>query len=195
MGRPGRVKILGAVARALERVSSAVGNGAAWLALVMVVVGAFNALSRYLGRFTGSDLSSNAYIELQWYLFSALFLLGAADALREDAHVRVDVVYGRLGPRARAVVDLIGTLVFLLPFCAFALWTSLPMVENSWRVMEQSPDPGGLPRYPIKTLIPVGLLLVMLQGIAVCCRRIRVLSGEQDENPNMADGRTRPEGR
>ncbi|MDD9971467.1 MAG: TRAP transporter small permease subunit [Myxococcales bacterium] len=195
MGRPGRVKILGAVARALERVSSAVGNGAAWLALVMVVVGAFNALSRYLGRFTGSDLSSNAYIELQWYLFSALFLLGAADALREDAHVRVDVVYGRLGPRAGAVVDLIGTLVFLLPFCAFALWTSLPMVENSWRVMEQSPDPGGLPRYPIKTLIPVGLLLVMLQGIAVCCRRIRVLSGEQDENPNMADGRTRPEGR
>lgn len=189
------MKILGAVARALERVSSAVGNGAAWLALVMVVVGAFNALSRYLGRFTGSDLSSNAYIELQWYLFSALFLLGAADALREDAHVRVDVVYGRLGPRARAVVDLIGTLVFLLPFCAFALWTSLPMVENSWRVMEQSPDPGGLPRYPIKTLIPVGLLLVMLQGIAVCCRRIRVLSGEQDENPNMADGRTRPEGR
>ena len=195
MGRPGRVKILGAVARALERVSSAVGNGAAWLALVMVVVGAFNALSRYLGRFTGSDLSSNAYIELQWYLFSALFLLGAADALREDAHVRVDVVYGRLGPRARAVVDLIGTLVFLLPFCAFALWTSLPMVENSWRVMEQSPDPGGLPRYPIKTLIPVGLLLVMLQGIAVCCRRIRVLSGEQDENTSMADGRTRPEGR
>lgn len=189
------MKILGAVARALERVSSAVGNGAAWLALVMVVVGAFNALSRYLGRFTGSDLSSNAYIELQWYLFSALFLLGAADALREDAHVRVDVVYGRLGPRAGAVVDLIGTLVFLLPFCAFALWTSLPMVENSWRVMEQSPDPGGLPRYPIKTLIPVGLLLVMLQGIAVCCRRIRVLSGEQDENTSMADGRTRPEGR
>lgn len=163
------------LAERLESLSAAVGKLTAWLALAMVLIGAFNALARYGGKLLGMDLSSNAYLELQWYLFAALFLLGAAETLRVDAHVRVDVLYGRLAPRARAGIDLAGTLLFLLPFCGFAFWMSLPAVQNSWAIWEQSPDPGGLPRYPIKTLIPVSLALVFLQGVALCLRRMATL--------------------
>lgn len=132
----------------------------------MVLVGAFNALARYVGRSIGWNLSSNLYLEAQWYLFSALFLLAAADTLRRNRHVRVDLFYGRLSPRGRAIVDSVGALVFLLPFCVFVLWISWPWVLESWRIREASPDPGGLVRYPIKVLILVAFALLALQGIA-----------------------------
>lgn len=157
-------------ARALEALTGRVGDAAAWLTLAMVLLSAGNALARYAGRFLGRNLSPNTLVEAQWYLFAAVFLLGAASTLRDDAHVRVDVVYGRLRARTRAALDLAGHLVFLLPFCAFALWACWPAVAESIRIHEGSPDPGGLPRWPIKALVPVAFALLGLQGVASAIR-------------------------
>jgi len=178
---------LEALTAGIDRLNGGIGRLVAWLALAMVLVGAFNALARYLGRSLGADLASNAYIELQWYLFSALFLLGAADALRQDAHVRVDVFYGRLRPRRRAWIDIGGTLVFLVPFCVFAIAMSWPAVEASWAIREQSPDPGGLARYPIKTLIPVCFVLVILQGVA---EAVKAFARARSDAPAVGDDDT-----
>lgn len=160
-----------------------------WLTLGMVLVGAYNAIVRYLDRFTGLGLSSNTYIELQWYMFSLIFLLGAAYTLKHNAHVRVDVLYSRLSPRGRAWINLGGTVLFLIPFCILVIWTSWPTVRNSWAVMEVSPDPGGLPRYPIKTVIPLAFLLLMIQGLSILIKQIALLRGvietdeQQRQNP------------
>lgn len=174
------MKGLSQLSTGIDRLTGALGRGVSWLALVMVLIGAYNAVARYLGRFIGMELSSNTYIEAQWYLFSAMFLLGAADTLRSDAHVRVDVFYGRLSRRGKAVIDIAGTLLLLLPFCAMCFWVSLPSIEASWAVMEQSPDPGGLPRYPLKTLIPVSFVLLALQGISACASSVACLLGPED---------------
>jgi len=168
------------VARAIDELNRRVGAAVAWLALVMIVLGAFNAGARYANRL-GFDLASNAYIEAQWYLFSAIFLLGAAAALREDAHVRVDVLYGRLSGRTRTWIDLIGTLLFLIPFAVLAIAVSWPAVASSWHVLEGSPDPGGLPRYPIKSLIPLAFALLILQGAAQAVRCVARLRGQEPE--------------
>ncbi len=161
----------------VDGLSERLGRAVSWLALAMVLIGAFNAVVRYLGRFASWNLSSNAYIEAQWYLFSALFLLGASYTLKQDRHVRVDVLYGRLSPRNKARMDLAGALIFLIPFCVFCLWVSFPSVRNSWAVWEISPDPGGLPRWPIKTLILVSWALVLAQGVAEAIRNLARLRG------------------
>ena len=136
----------------------------------MVALGAYNAVARYLTRSVGVALSSNALNELQWYLFSVIFLLGAAYGLRVDAHVRVDVLYSRLSMRARGWIDLVGTMLFLIPFSIVMLWVSWGTVRNSFMIREGSPDPGGLPRWPIKALILVSFALLLVQGIATAWR-------------------------
>lgn len=161
----------------IDRVNGALGRLVSWLALAMVLIGAGNAILRYLGRFARQNLTSNAALEAQWYLFAALFMLGAAATLKQDGHVRVDVMYGRVSPRVKAWIDIVGTVVFLIPFCTFALWVSWPSVAASWEVMEQSPDPGGLPRYPVKSLIIVSFWLLIFQGISELIKRIAFLRG------------------
>ncbi len=161
--------------RFLERLSEWTGRGVAVLSVVMILLGAWNAIARWLGRYFEAELASNTLIEAQWYIFSGLFLLGAAWTLQEDAHVRVDVFYGRLSDRGKAWIDLLGTLCFLLPFCAFAVWVSWGPVAESWRTLEVSPDPGGLPRYPIKTLVPVAFALLFLQGLAWIPKQLKAL--------------------
>ncbi len=163
---------------AIDALNAKVSRIVAWASLTMVLVGAGNALARYGGRFAGIDLASNAYLELQWYLFSLLFLLAAAGTLRENKHVRVDVFYGRLSDRGKGWVDFVGTLVFLIPFCVFILYGSWPSVAESWRVREVSADPGGLPRYPIKTLVPVAFALLLAQGFARAVLHVAELRGE-----------------
>ncbi|HSJ06388.1 MAG TPA: TRAP transporter small permease subunit [Longimicrobiales bacterium] len=159
------------VARAIDRLTGGVGAAVAWLALFTVLLGAFNAIARYLGRYLGVHLSSNAWIELQWYLFSVMFLLGGAWVLREDAHVRVDVLFARLSARSRAMIDIAGILLLLVPFAGFIIWVTVPVVQASWRIREGSPDPGGLPRYPLKALILVSFGLLLLQAVALLIRR------------------------
>ena len=190
----GAMHLLRRFVRAVDRLNDGLGAGLRWLALVMVLVGAYNAVARYATRFTGTQLSSNALNELQWYLFSVIFLLGAAYALRHDVHVRVDVLYGRLSRKGRAWIDLLGGVLFLLPFSALMLWVSWPAVRNSWVIRETSPDPGGLPRYPIKALILVSFGLLALQGIAEVTRNAALVRGarwpmEEEGEGNGAGGR------
>lgn len=166
-----------ALSRGIDRVSGFIGRSTAWLATLMILIGAGNAVLRYASRDLGWSIGGNAALEAQWYLFSLMFLLGAAWTLERDAHVRVDVLYGRLSPRARAMIDLAGSLVFLLPFCAFALYVSAPSVWNSWEVLEMSQDPGGLPRYPIKAVILVSFGLLALQGASEAIKSTARLTG------------------
>lgn len=166
------------LARWIDRFSEWTGRGLYWLTLGMVGVGAFNAIVRYMDLYTGLGLSSNMWIELQWYLFSLLFMLGAAYTLKVDDHVRVDVLYSQLSRRGKAWVNLSGTVLFLIPFCAVIFWMSMPFVSNSWAILESSPDPGGLPRYPIKTVIPLAMILVIIQGVSLSIREVAVLRGK-----------------
>lgn len=190
------------VSFAIDRLNRRIGGLVAWLTLAMVLVGSFNAVVRYLDRRVGMQLSSNAYIELQWYLFSLVFLLGAPFVLRANAHVRVDVIYGRLSARAQAWIDLFGGLLFLLPFSAFALWMSIPAVRDSIGVWEDSPDPGGLRRWPIKAAVLPAFALLWLQGLSEGIKRLAIIAGRSREEvgldeppidaPAPATGRSQP---
>lgn len=176
--------------RIVDRITSRLGRFISWLALAMVLIGAYNAIVRYLGRFIGINLSSNLYLELQWYLFSLIFLLGAGYALKENAHVRVDVLYGRLQARARAWINVVGSVLMLLPFSVFVLWVSWPSIRASWAVREASPDPGGLPRYPLKAVIIVAFVLLIAQGVSELIKDIGVLrrgGGDGDEGEDAAE--------
>lgn len=163
--------------RGIDRVNDTIYAAIRWLTLAMIVVGALNAVARYLTRYTGVALSSNAWFDLQWYMFSLIFLLGAAYGLNHDVHVRVDVMYSRATPRTRAWIDIAGTLLFIIPFCLMMLVTSWPAVRNSWAVREASPDPGGLARYPIKTLLLVCFTLLLLQALSQIIKRGAQLAG------------------
>jgi TRAP-type mannitol/chloroaromatic compound transport system permease small subunit len=160
------VNTLLALSRWIDRINAWIGRLASGLVLVMIAVGCWNVVGRYVGQAVGTNLSSNALIETQWYLFSVVFLLGAAYTLLHNGHVRVDVLYTQWTPRQRARANLIGTLVFLLPFSVLILLFSWKWVLASWLIGEQSPDPGGLPRYPVKTLILLSFLTLVFQGIS-----------------------------
>ncbi len=175
------------ISTAIDRLNDRIGSIIQWLALVTVVIGAFNAIVRYTARYTGVSLSSNAYLDLQWYLFSLIFLMGAAYGLNHDYHVRVDVLYSRLGRRARAWIDLIGSALFLVPFALVMLWVSWGPVVNSWAILESSPDPDGLPRYPIKTVILVSFFLLFLQAFSEIVKNAAILAGADLARTGLAD--------
>ncbi len=171
-----------AFARLLDAVSEATGRIVSWLALVLTALTAYDVVARYLFH-----AGSVALQEAEWHVFAVLFLIAAAYTLKHDAHVRVDVFYGRLGPRGKGIVDLFGTVVFLLPFTALLTWTSWNFVSMSWEMGESSADPGGLPyRWLMKGMIPVGFFLVGLQGIALSIHSlIAVITGtpQGDDDP------------
>jgi TRAP-type mannitol/chloroaromatic compound transport system permease small subunit len=175
------MRVLLSISALIDRFSSLLGAVVSWMCLLMILIGAFNAIARYAGRFIGFNFSSNAMLETQWYLFAALFLLGASWTLQQDAHVRVDVLFGRLSKKHRAIVDVAGGLLFLLPFCIFGIWTSMDYVLHSWQEWEVSPDPGGLPRYPVKTLIPTAFALLILQGSSEIIKRIAIIIDHDEE--------------
>lgn len=149
-----------------RRCSTALGHAAAWLLVATVAAGAAAALLRTVARHLGLSPGLNALADAQWMGFGVVVLASAAWVLAEDRHVRVDVWFGRLSTRARAWVDLVGTLVLLLPFCGLLLWASWPVVAEAWAVREGAADPGGLPRWPVKVWIPVALGLLTAQGVA-----------------------------
>jgi len=180
-------RLLRRASATIDALNDRIGLGIRWLALVMVLVGAFNAIARYLTRYVGVSLSSNAYLDLQWYFFSLIFLLGAAYGLRHDVHVRVDVLYSRLSRRTRAWIDLAGTVLFLLPFSILMLFVSWPAVRNSWAIHETSPDPGGLPRYPIKTVILLSFGLLVMQGFSRIVKHVMILRGEEAEEVGVLE--------
>lgn len=160
------------LARGIDALNQAVGRGVKWLVLLATLISAGNALMRY-----GFDVSSNAWLELQWYLFAALFLLGAGYTLQHNGHVRIDVVFGRFGPRTRAWIDLLGGLLFLLPMAGLIGWLGWHAFLSSWQIGETSPDAGGLLRWPIKLVIPLGFALLFLQGVSEIIKRAAFLAG------------------
>lgn len=161
-----------AFARVIDKLNEHTGRAVRWLVLATVGIAAANAIALWLLR----D-SSNAFIEIQWYLFGAVFLLAAGDTLRHNGHVRVDVLYTRLAPRARAWIDILGSVLFLLPLCALVIWLSWPGFVESFVSGERSPDAGGLIRWPARLLIPLGFALLALQGIAELIKRVAFLRG------------------
>lgn len=172
------MKFLLAFARIVDALNERVGRAVAWLVLVAALVSAGNATMRY-----ALNLSSNAWLEIQWYLFSAIFLLGAGYALKRNAHVRIDVIAARLSTRAQAWIDIFGAVAFLLPMSVLMLWLSLPMFWQSFAGGEISADAGGLIRWPVKLLIPVGFTLLTLQGLAEIARRAAYLGGAAPAPP------------
>jgi TRAP-type mannitol/chloroaromatic compound transport system permease small subunit len=160
------------LSRAIDALNQMVGHLVYWLILAAVLVSAGNALVRYT-----FDMSSNGWLELQWYLFSAVFLLAAGYTLQHNEHVRIDVIAGRLSPRARAWIDLFGALLFLLPMAIVIMALSWPMVVESYFRHEISSDAGGLLRWPAKLLIPAGFFLLTLQGLSEILKRIAFLLG------------------
>jgi len=166
------VKSLLALARLIDALTERIGRLVIWLVLAATLISAGNALARYtLGE------SSNAWLEIQWYLFGALFLLAAGYTLKHNGHVRIDIFYNRLGPRGQAWIDLAGGLLFLLPMAVLLAWLAWPIFHEAWVTHETSPDAGGLLRWPVKLLLPVGFALLALQGVAEVIKRIGVLSG------------------
>lgn len=154
----------------------ALSDGAAWCArwcvLLACLVCAGNAILRYT-----LSMGSNAWLELQWYLFAFLVLFGAANTLRENAHVRVDLIYGQLSQRAQIWLDLVCLVLFLMPATLLLAWMSWPLFIESWRVGEVSGNAGGLVRWPVKLMLPVGFALLSLQGLAEIARRAAMLAG------------------
>ncbi|PSB00421.1 C4-dicarboxylate ABC transporter substrate-binding protein [Merismopedia glauca CCAP 1448/3] len=178
--------------RSLLKVSSAIdffteqlGWLINWLVLLTVGVGFYNVMVRFVGRYLGVQLSSNALNELQWYLFSLVFLLGFPYILKHGENVRVDFFYAHFTEKQRAIVDFWGTVLFLIPFCAIGIWVTLNPVlqswgyqpDGTWGTWEISPDAQGLPRAPIKTMIPIGLLLLLIQSISQGIKYLAVLLG------------------
>ena len=158
-----------------------------WLVLLTIGVGFFNVLARYMGRFIGIQLSSNALLELQWYLFSLTFLSGFVYILRHGENVRVDFFYANFSEKKRALVDFFGTILFLIPFCLIGIWVLINPVlqswgrlsDGSWGTWEISSDANGLPRAPIKTMVPIGLLLLLIQSISQAIKYLAVILGYQ----------------
>jgi TRAP-type mannitol/chloroaromatic compound transport system permease small subunit len=166
------MKPLLTLSRAIDWLNERVGRAVLWLVLVMVLVSAGNAVSRY-----ALNLSSNAWLELQWYLFAAVFLLCAGYTLLHNEHIRIDVVSSRLTRRTRAWIDVFGTLFFLLPVSVCILWLSWPIFLNAWLSGEISSNAGGLVRWPARLLVPAGFLLLTAQGISELIKRIAFLRG------------------
>ncbi len=155
-----------AIANALNNLNQTIAIIARWSVVLMLGLGVWNVIGRYVGVAIGYNLSSNRLIEGQWYLFDLIFLLGLGWTLQRQGHVRVDVLQGRWGSKRKAKIELLGTLLLLLPFTIGVMVISIEPALQSWIINEASPDPDGLPRYWVKTLIPIGFLLLTLQGIS-----------------------------
>ncbi len=182
---PSYLRALLNFSRAIDKFTEIVGSSTSIIVLLTVAVGFYNVIARYVGRLIGIQLSSNALIELQWYLFSLMFFLGFAYILKHGANVRVDFYYANWTKKQQALLDFVGTVLFGIPFCLLGIavtfhpvlqsWGLLP--DGSWGSWEISPDADGLPRAPIKTMIIVAFATLLLQSIAQAIKYLAVYKG------------------
>ena len=170
------------LSRAIDALTTFIGKSVSWLLLVAVLISAVNAVTRKL-----FNLSSNAWLEAQWYLFSAVFLVAAAYTLLSSEHVKVDLVYGRLPRKAQLWVEIIGTLLFLFPFCLITIYLSWPIVMSKFASGEVSNNTGGLLLWPVWALIPIGFGLLTLQGLSELIKRIAILRGDMPDAVALVD--------
>lgn len=166
----------------IDALNERVGRAVYWLVLVMVLISAGNAISR-----KAFDLSSNAFLEIQWYLFAAVFLLAAGYTLKHNEHVRIDVLSARFSVRTRAWIDIFGTVFFLLPLTLLVLYYAWPYFVNSWQSQEHSGNPGGLILWPAKALIPLGFALLLLQGVSEIIKRLAVIFDASSSSTTTTD--------
>ena len=182
------MQILLSLSRLIDFTNERVGRIVYWLILVAVLVSAGNAVVRY-----ALNRSSNAWLEVQWYLFSAVFLFCAGYALLHNQHVRIDVISGHLSRRAQAWIDVVGTLLFLLPMAITIMWLSWPVFVDAYQSNEISTNAGGLIIWPARLMVPVGFFLLVAQGISELIKRIAFLRGlitepsEKHEGPSEAE--------
>jgi TRAP-type mannitol/chloroaromatic compound transport system permease small subunit len=166
------MKALLRLSAVIDAANERIGKAAAWLGLAAVLICTVNALFRYT-----VNMSSNAWLEIQWYLNAAVFLLVAAWALKRNDHVRIDVFISKLSHRAQAWIDIVGGLVALLPATIIIAWYSWPSLVSAYEISEYSSDPGGLIRWPVRLLIPVAFTLLALQGVSEIIKRAAFLKG------------------
>ncbi|HYK15395.1 MAG TPA: TRAP transporter small permease subunit [Burkholderiales bacterium] len=167
------MRILLALSRVIDAFNEKFAVIANWLVLLSCLISAGNAFSRY-----AFSLSSNAWLEIQWYMFGAMILLGASYTLKKNEHVRVDIVYGHLSTRTQIWIDILGGILFLLPATIIIAWLAWPMFHNSYVQHEMSGNAGGLLRWPVKIMIPIGFWLLSLQGVSEIIKRIAMLTGD-----------------
>lgn len=167
------------ICRWIDTLNEWVGRGVAWVTFLVVLVVFTDVVMRYAFK------TSFVFVqELEWHLFAFIFLMGAGYTLAKDGHVRVDIIYQRLSPKAKAWVNLFGVIFFLLPGCYMIIATSYKFVYTSWAMGEGSPDPGGIPyRFIIKSTIPIGFVLVTLQGLSLSLRSLMVILGHDPDTP------------
>ena len=174
--------------RLIDAFSERVGRTVIWLVLAAVLISAGNAIVR-----KAFNTSSNALLEIQWYLFSAVFLLGAGYAFLKNAHVRIDFISNHLSPRVRNIIDIVGILVFLGPLCILLIKLSWPLFVNAWTSGEMSQNAGGLIRWPVMLMIPAGMALLLLQAASELIKRFAFLRGAlpdplgHGEEPSIED--------
>lgn len=171
-----------ALSRVVDAVNARLGKGISWLILLAILVSAVNAVIRKV-----FDSSSNSWLELQWVLFAAVFLLCSPWTLKDDEHIRIDIVNATLPKRVRDGVDVFGHLAFLLPFSLVMLITSWPFFFASFAIEEQSMNAGGLPQWPAKLLIPLGFTVLFVQGLSELVKRVAIMAGRLDD-PNARAG-------
>ena len=179
--------ILLSLSRRIDQLSEWVGRWVAWLVLAAVLISAGNAVSR-----KAFDLSSNAFLEIQWYLFAAVFLLASGYTMMRQEHVRIDVISGRFSKRTQIWIDIFGICVFLFPFIYMIIKLAMPLVVNAYVTGEMSSNAGGLIRWPVFALLPTGLFLLGLQGISELIKRIAFLQGRIPD-PTKKQGARTPE--
>lgn len=171
-----------ALSRLIDRFNEMIGKAVSWLILAAVLVSAGNAIIRKT-----FNISSNAWLELQWYLFGAVFMLAAAYTLKQGEHIRIDIIYGTRSKRTQDWIDLLGHLFFLLPFCLLMLWLLFPYTWHAIKSGEVSANAGGLILWPSKAIILAGFILLTLQAFSEIIKRIAIMAGIMDDpNPHHA---------
>ncbi len=171
----------------IDRMTNAIGRWVAWLVLAAVLISTGNAISR-----KAFNLSSNAYLEIQWYLFAAVFLLAAGYTLLRQEHVKIDVISGRFSKRTQIWIDIVGICVFLLPFVCFIIKLAMPLVINAFVTHEMSSNTGGLIRWPVFALLPAGMFLLGVQALSELIKRFAFLQGRIPD-PSKKSGAKTPE--
>ncbi len=174
-----------AFSRGMDWLTERIGRTVTWLLLIAVLVSTLNAIAR-----KAFDVGSNAYLEAQWYMFAAMFMLGAGYVFLHDQHVRIDVLSSKLSRKAQVWIDIVGICFFLLPLCAFVAWTALPSLGKAINTMEVSANPGGLLRWPLYILVPIGFSLLFLQSLSELFKRIAFVTGRGPDphaKPEISD--------
>jgi TRAP-type mannitol/chloroaromatic compound transport system permease small subunit len=173
------------LSRAIDSFNELIGKLIRWLVLATVLISAGNAIVR-----KAFNVGSNAYLEVQWYLFAAVFMLGAGYAFLRNAHVRIDFISSKLSKRTNAIIDILGIVIFVIPLSLILITLSWPFFVNAWNTGEMSSNAGGLIRWPVYLLVPVGFSILLVQSLSELIKRVAFLRGRIPEPISVESGKS-----